>query len=203
MFGWLILLSPEFFIHITLGWWIWVVKIRVRKGKQNMFGTGRGLFFKPFSIAFPTSMASSGRRAPKCFGFLDMSFVCLISFGIYLNQSHLFEDRSWSVRVVCTEPDLGEHKYEQEAASELFIHSRQEICLAWKKRGNNPCWGKISKHSVQSRNDCFQTDHFILKKRFRGKSLHEKSNLGDRPLLDHPTDHERYIWSAGPSGECY
>ena len=119
------------------------MKTRVRKGKQNMFGTGRGLFFKPFSIAFPTSVASSGRRAPKCFGFLDMSFVCLISFGIYLNQSHLFEDRSWSVHVVDTEPDLGEHKYEQEAASELFIHSRQRYVWLGKKGATIPVEGNF------------------------------------------------------------
>ena len=49
--------------------------------------------------------------------------------------------------MVGTEPDIGEHKYEQEAASELFIHSRQRY--VWLGReGQQSLLKEVSKHSV-------------------------------------------------------
>lgn len=125
-----------------------------------------GTFFQSILYCLPHIHGKQWNMGAQMFCFLDMSFVCLILYGIYLNQSHLFEDRSWSVHMVDTEPDIGEHKYEQEAASALFIHSRQRYVLAWQRGATIPVEGNFQTLCA-SRNDCFQTDLYILYKVLR------------------------------------
>lgn len=91
--------------------------------------------------------------------------------------------------MVDTEPDIGEHKYEQEAASELFIHSRQRYVWLGKKGATIPVEGKFP-NTLCNREMIASKLTFLLKARFRWKILTEKS-YWEIWIMDHPKDPER------------